>query len=167
MISIQGALVYQLQSLSDLLSRLDNEAYCHASKWLSGASIGQHSRHVIELVQCLLKGYDDALVNYDNRKRDNLLETDISFAIDSVSELIAQINQPDKPVLVEGNFDLEVQIPIQIQSTYHREIAYNIEHAVHHMALIKVGLKELNIALHDENFGVAYATVQHRKLCAQ
>ena len=167
MISIQNALVYQLQSLSNLLSRLDNGAYCHASKWLSEASIGQHSRHVIELVQCLLKGYDDAVVNYDERKRDYQLETDIAFAIEIIQDLVAQLDLPDKPVLVEGNFDMEEQTQIQIQSTYHRELAYNVEHAVHHMALIKVGLKELDIVLPDDNFGVAYATVQHRKLCAQ
>jgi hypothetical protein len=167
MTSIQGALIYQLQGLAALLSRLDGEAYCHASKWLSGASIGQHSRHVIELVQCLLKGYDECLVNYDDRKRDHQLETDIAFAINMIELLVAQLDLPNKPVTVEGNFDMEAQVQIQIQSTYHRELAYNVEHAVHHMALIKVGLKELDIVLPNDNFGVAYATVQHRRLCAQ
>ena len=167
MISIKEALAYQLQSLSDTLARLENDAYCHASHWLSGATIGQHSRHVIELAQCLVKGYDDALVNYDDRKRDVRLETNKDFAIDTIQELIPLLNKEDKPLMVEGNFDIEVQATIQITSTYHRELAYNIEHAVHHMALIKVGLKELNVELLNENFGVAYATVQYRKLCAQ
>ena len=54
-----------------------------------------------------------------------------------------------------------------VTSTYNREIVYNIEHAVHHMALIKVALKELEVEFVNEEFGVAYATVQYRRVCAQ
>ena len=39
--------------LSDSLSRLDERQYCHACESLSGNSIGQHVRHIIEMFQCL------------------------------------------------------------------------------------------------------------------
>lgn len=167
MSSIQDALTYQLQSISQLLGQINDEVYCHKSHWLSEASIGQHTRHVIELVQCLVQGYDTGLVNYDDRKRDEQIESDAATAIAAINDVLPLIAKDDKPLIVEGSFDVETTTTIRIQTTYEREIAYNIEHAVHHMALIKVGLKELNFKNINENFGVAYATIQYRKLCAQ
>lgn len=58
---------------------------------------------------------------------------------------------------------------VYINKTFiNRELAYCLEHSIHHQALIKVGLKEQNIEnLIDENFGVAPATIRHKQKCAQ
>jgi hypothetical protein len=44
-----------------------------------------------------------------------------------------------------------------------RELVYNIEHVVHHMALVKIGLKELlpDLDLPDD-FGVAVSTIRYQ-----
>ncbi len=167
MTSIQIALRHQLSSLRDLLEQLDNASYCYVSKWLSEATIGQHVRHVIELVQCLEAGYEAGVVNYDERKRDKKIETDKHYAIEAVNNLLASVNRHDKDIHVNGCYDANKDVLTTVISTYNRELVYNIEHAVHHMALIKVGLKELDIDLINEEFGVGYATVQYRKLCVQ
>ncbi len=167
MTSIHLALQHQLQSLQHLLEQLDNDAYNYPSKWLSKCSIGQHVRHVIELAQCLDNGYETGIVNYDERKRDKQIETDKQYAIAAIRDLLASVNRADKEIIVEGCYNTEVENIASVSSTYNRELVYNIEHAVHHMALIKVGLRELDIELADDEFGVAYATVQYRKLCAQ
>jgi len=40
---------------------------------------------------------------------------------------------------------------------------YCLDHAIHHQALIKIGLKELQIAdLVGDDFGVAYSTLRYR-----
>ena len=51
----------------------------------------------------------------------------------------------------------------RVESTLDRELIYNIEHAIHHMAMIKIGLKVLAPELHlPENFGVAPSTIRYR-----
>ena len=51
-----------------------------------------------------------------------------------------------------------------ISSTVAREVNYNIEHCIHHMALIKIGLKIIKPSLAlSPSFGVAASTLQHRK----
>jgi hypothetical protein len=46
---------------------------------LSSATIGEHTRHVIEMFQCLLNNYESGVVNYDERARDIVLQTDTNF----------------------------------------------------------------------------------------
>ena len=44
-----------------------------------------------------------------------------------------------------------------------RELLYCLDHAIHHQAFIKIGLKELQIAdLVEDDFGVAYSTLRYR-----
>ena len=54
-----------------------------------------------------------------------------------------------------------------IQSNYERELLYNLEHCIHHQALIKVAIIQSNSVAIDENFGVARSTIEYRKQCAQ
>jgi hypothetical protein len=167
MIAIKHELRQQIESLHLLVSSLNDDAYCYNSPLLNSASIGQHSRHIIELLQCLAEGYQAGIVNYDNRKRNKQIETDRLFATKCLENLNEIFQNPDKQMLVEGCFELSGYETSVVNSTYYRELIYNIEHAVHHMALIKVVLNELKLPLEYSNFGVAYATIQHRKLCVQ
>jgi translation initiation factor 2B subunit (eIF-2B alpha/beta/delta family) len=167
MTSIHQALKQQLENLHQLLIELDDESYCYASPLLTNASIGQHSRHIIELVQCLVNGYEDGLVNYDKRNRDKQIENSRIHAMNAIQFLFSAIDKKDKEILVEGSFDDSCSRKEVVTSSYSRELIYNIEHAVHHMALIKVALNELKLEIKNEAFGVAYATIQYRKLCVQ
>jgi len=50
----------------------------------------------------------------------------------------------------------------------HRELQYNIEHAVHHLAIIKIGVKTLEDSFKlDDNFGIAASTIRNKNACAQ
>ena len=55
----------------------------------------------------------------------------------------------------------------RFHTNYYREVAYNLEHTIHHMALIKVGICEFTDILVPEGFGVAASTIKYRKECAQ
>jgi hypothetical protein len=50
-----------------------------------------------------------------------------------------------------------------ISTSFERELVYCLDHAIHHQALIKIGLKELDcVDLVNGNFGVAYSTIRYR-----
>ncbi len=130
------------------------------------ASIGQHVRHILEFYLCLLEGLEAGQINYDNRRRDKRIETDRKFAIDIIGGIKASIKgQTWNPELVlnlkYGDFSNQ---NIRLRTNYERELAYNIEHTIHHLAIVKQGLRELchYIQLPD-NFGIASSTVRFMK----
>jgi hypothetical protein len=57
--------------------------------------------------------------------------------------------------------------PEKISTNYFREIAYNLEHTIHHMALIRIGLREIGDIPVDESYGVASSTTKYRQKCVQ
>jgi len=153
--------------LSETLNQLSNEEYKRSSKIIMNATIGQHVRHIIELFQCLDKGYDTGLVNYEKRKRDYRIETEKDIAISLLKEIYRNIEKPNKGITLEAeDYCDEVQV-VSIPSNYYRELAYNLEHTIHHMALIRVGVNEVSSVVLPEEFGVAYSTIKYRQQCAQ
>ena len=151
----------QLTSLVDLLVILNNKQYTQEIKHLAGASVGGHTRHIIELVQCVLNGYNAGEVNYLNRKRNLDLQTDKQLAVEVLQLLANNIGQENKrlKVTIEEDEDGEVQ---EVYTTYYREIIYNAEHTIHHLALIRVALIEMKLNVVDEEFGLAYSTIKFR-----
>ena len=113
------------------------------------------------------KGYESGIVNYEKRKRDYLIETDKSFAASLLHKIYSGLNKPDKELILESNYDEHSDEVIAIKSNYYREVIYNLEHTVHHMALIRVGVTEVSSIELPEGFGVASSTIKYRKACAQ
>jgi hypothetical protein len=153
--------------LSESLRGLSDEQYKQRSTILSNATIGQHVRHIIEMFICLNNGYEGAVVNYEKRKRDLQIEEGREFAIGFLHDIYEMLDKPDKPLMLEANFDELQEEVLQIPTNYYREIAYNLEHTIHHMALIRIGITDVaNIQL-PANFGVASSTVKYRESCAR
>ena len=105
-------------------------------------------------------------VNYEERKRDYLIESDQHIAVKKLEELSTVLHKPNKSLLLISEYGSNCQV--SVETNYYRELIYNIEHAVHHMALIRVGvITETNITL-PSSFGVASSTLKFRKAkCAQ
>lgn len=164
---LQQAINNVFVQLSDTLEQLSTEQYRQPSKILFNATIGQHTRHIIELFMELDKGYESGIVNYEKRKRDYLIETDKSFAASLLHKIYSGLNKPDKELILESNYDEHSDEVIAIKSNYYREVIYNLEHTVHHMALIRVGVTEVSSIELPEGFGVASSTIKYRKACAQ
>jgi len=153
-----------LNELSDLVSQLSDDDYCCPCHDLSNATIGEHTRHIIEMFQCLENQYLNGIVNYDNRKRDYLIQTNTAFAKECIDVILNQVDKPNKNLQLQQIVDGE---ELLIDSNYHRELLYNLEHCIHHQALIKVAIIQSNTIEIDENFGVARSTIEYRKQCAQ
>lgn len=165
MTSIFNKSTESLGALVNVLLQLpDNASYAEPCGSLSNATIGQHTRHIIELYQCLLAGYETGAINYDDRERNTLYENDIAAVIDAIKEIQLNLKRTDKALnIFFGTGDSS----LCIESNYYREVLYNLEHCIHHQALIKVALlsiKDMQIA---DGFGVAPSTLQYRRQCAQ
>lgn len=154
-----------LEEIKALLSQLSNKKYTHHARLLSGATIGEHVRHIIEFYQSVLNGLDSKIINYDKRKRNVLIESDREIAIQIIdficSKLVVDIE--DESLVLVGNFSSLGAEKSQIRTSLFRELAYCLEHSIHHQALIKVGLLELNsLSYIDHTFGWATATIRYK-----
>ncbi|MEZ4805685.1 MAG: DinB family protein [Bacteroidia bacterium] len=158
--------IQNLNEIKLLLTRLSDQEYAKPLEVLSNASLGQHVRHIIELYQALIHGIESGVINYDNRKRDISIESQVLVAKDSIDALILKIDaiSENKAIELKGNFSIsDSDSATHIQSTLFRELAYNLEHSIHHQALLKIGLKDLGLQhLIHENFGVAAATIRFK-----
>lgn len=148
----------------ELLRQLTNDEFTQQNPELSNATIGEHMRHIIELFGCLLENYDYGLINYDDRKRDILLQTDKNEAITILEKYILELVKPNKPLSLTHNCFSPIEL---LQTNYFRELIYNLEHSIHHQALIKVALHSLPHIKIPSSFGVAPSTLEYRKQCAQ
>jgi uncharacterized damage-inducible protein DinB len=155
-----------LKEISLLLQQMESKNYTKPLHFLSAASIGQHVRHILEFYQCLLAAEQTGVVNYDSRKRNLTIETNTDFAQQQIEEIIHSLTKINltQPIELEGNYTHEKNTNTSISTTFGRELAYCLEHSIHHQALIKIGLKELNLEqLISENFGVAPATIRYKQ----
>ena len=158
-----------LQQLVELIDKLDNEQFARPLSLLSGNTIGKHIRHIIELYDQLLMGYDSGFINYDDRKRDFRTETEANYAIDKLEQIIhACENKSDKAVQLILDYSIDNVVNDTVNSSYKRELAYNIEHAIHHMAIIKMAVENsFSGIILDKTFGIAPSTIRFQKECAQ
>jgi hypothetical protein len=102
---------YQMQSMLNLS--------------LSSATIGEHTRHVIEMFQCLLNNYESGVVNYDERARDIVLQTDTN----SITQIL---NIQDSLEKENKKWSCNKSLMIKKFTHYFRELLYNLEHCIHH-----------------------------------
>lgn len=148
----------------ELLRQLTNDEFTEKNPELSNATIGEHVRHTIELFGCLLESYNYGVINYDDRKRDLLLQTNKNEAITILEKYLLELDKPNKELSLTYNCFSTIEL---LQTNYYRELIYNLEHSIHHQALIKVALLSLPHIKISSSFGVAPSTLEYRKQCAQ
>jgi hypothetical protein len=151
----------------DLLDLMNNENYRQPLSTFNGSSVGQHIRHIIDFYLCLINGLDDLDINYDKRNRNPLIETDCLTAKNFIEIIAEKVQKMDieQPVMVCSSFvaDKDEQL-ISIPSSIGRELMYAYDHAIHHLAMIKIGIQihfpEISI---NKDLGVAPSTLKFRK----
>ncbi|MBP7512037.1 MAG: DinB family protein [Bacteroidia bacterium] len=156
--------IEMLQQLHDVTLQLNEKDYSMPLELLNGNTIGKHIRHVYELFDELLMGIVLNEVNYDSRKRNLQIESDPIFSCNFSKEIGTKLSilDEDRALNLSGNFGNEINIIAN--TSLGRELAYNIEHAIHHMAIIKICLNHYyNYVNLHQNFGIAYSTQNHIK----
>ncbi len=162
--------IYELKhvaaQLVEALNNLSDEVYTQPVAFINSATIGQHVRHITGLFDQLFSGYETGEVNYDNRIRDTAVENHRKTAIEKLKTLATDSVKEEKTLLLVCNYGNDGE-PLLINTTYTRELVYNVEHAVHHLALIRVGIQYLTPLQLPGSFGVASSTLKYKKACAQ
>jgi uncharacterized damage-inducible protein DinB len=157
-----------LDQLADLLAQIREDDFAKPAETLSSSTIGQHLRHTLEFFSCLERGFNQGTINYDKRAHDKLIESDKFLAMAAIEKIKTFIsNLTDKPLLLEVGYDVDKDEYVTLATNATRELVYNIEHAVHHMAIMKIGVREIApyITL-SADFGIAASTVRYREITA-
>lgn len=153
---------HTLKELSFVIGQLDSSDFSKPLPVLGNSSIGQHTRHTIEMFQCLLNGYESGIFSYDNRERNILLETDVAFAQEHLASICSDIQLPNKNL--ESSYKLGESL-VCVETNFFRELVFNLEHCIHHNALIRIGVNDISNIAMSEHFGVAPSTMEYRKSC--
>jgi len=157
--------IQDLVSLSKLLESIPSHIYSQKLEVLSGSNIGEHTRHVLEFYGCLLLSDNSESVNYDSRKRSNELQTNQKAAVNYIEKLIdkIQVGVADRPLKLVVDFSKSGGNNEEVQSSLYRELAYCLEHSIHHKALIKIGLFNSGYGfVVEDDFGVAASTIRSK-----
>lgn len=149
--------------LLSVLQELRPDQYAQKLAVYQQQSVGQHTRHVIEFFVELLRGYETGLVDYAKRERNHLLETDLSAARQILSATASAVDLPDKPLLLRLSAEFDLNEELVLESSFLRELAFVLEHAIHHLALIRIGCRELNLESLPDSFGVAPSTLAYQR----
>lgn len=101
-------------------------------------TIGRHIRHIIDFYLCF-KGFTDSdLIDYDSRKRNNKIESDINFArtqLDKIIYFLKNNNFKDQSIKVKMNSSVSKQ---SLYSSLFRELMHVADHAIHHANLVQI-----------------------------
>lgn len=169
---LQQPLENLLSQLAKVLEELNIDQFTRSIGVLSGSSIGQHTRHILEFFIELNKGYDLGTVDYDQRKRNQAIESDNSFALEQLQLIVSSLCKPNRVLILKADYDCSAYLgeevtDLDITTNYFRELVYNLEHAVHHMALIRIGVSEVSTIELSAQFGVACSTLKFRAVCVR
>lgn len=157
---------YIFDHLQLLLGNLSDEQYVLTPEIFSGASVGKHYRHIIEFFQCVAVSSETDSICYDNRVRDARIETSKEIAAGLLEELKEELSEMDNEhqLTLIGDLAFEGESAASyIGTTLFREYHYAVEHAIHHMAIIKMGVSQAfpDVAV-PLDFGVAPSTIRYQ-----
>jgi uncharacterized damage-inducible protein DinB len=161
-----------LQQGIDLLNSLDDATYTRATPSTYGNPLGGHLRHCLDHYTNFLAGLAAGQIDYDARQRDPKIESDRTFAVQKMKELVRELKalKADSPLQVKMDCgDESDEASWWSESTVRRELQFLVSHTVHHYALIKLILKFQGQDT-GPAFGVAPSTLRYnesQKACAR
>src|SRR5262245_48180522 len=161
-------LIALLAQLEWVLRLVDNEQYTVQRAVGISGSIGGHVRHCLDHVAALTAAVAAGRIDYDHRRRGTPVELcratafleiqrsardlrQTSFDLDRSLELVAAIDQ--------GGSRLSAATSVG------RELAFVMSHTIHHLAVIALLLRDLEIEV-PPRFGYAPTTPTHNATAA-
>lgn len=154
---------HQIFAITD---QLTNEMYANKQPILNSSSIGGHVRHIFDFYSSIVYDCQECFLDYDKRKRNPEIELNIEVARDHFNKLIDCLDHVDETTIIEVVTDFsEIQGSERpkVTSSIGRELMYAYDHAVHHLAIIKMGIHSTypDIKI-DSKIGVAPSTLKYQ-----
>lgn len=157
--------LYIFNQINDLMCNLNDEVMTSSLDILHHATIGQHLRHIADFYLCILNGMNHGVIDYSARARNPLLEQSASFYQNTMSDIhnIVSTLVWDTPISIIPDIAFTNGHCVTVQSSIGRELMYAFDHALHHLAIIKIGLKTNFPTIHiSDSLGVAPSTIRHK-----
>jgi len=155
-----------LNQLQDVVRQMNDSDFVKQSPVLSHSTVGQHLRHTLEFFFCLESGFEQGCVNYDKRSHDKIIETDRLLALHAIERIktFIMLQTTDQALVLEVGYARHDDTCVSMNTNFFRELTYNIEHAVHHMALMKIGIRDVAPYVQlPPDFGIAVSTLRHKE----
>ena len=160
-----SAILAVVQQINHVLEQLEPHEYRRQLPEFEGSSLGQHFRHILEFFQCLENGVRSGTVDYAARERNLLYEDNPNLtaaAFENFAEALPSLQILD-PVEVRAEFGGQERP--SYPSTVGRELLFVYDHAIHHLAIIKIGLLcQFPHVRADKDLGVSPSTIKAREV---
>ena len=157
-----AALEGALEELAAVVSVLSPDAYSARLFPNASGSIGEHVRHCLDHVSALVTADPSSYLSYDRRERGTTIETDPAQALRSIQLLRIKIavgrwsTRLDEPICVVSTV-AHGGVMLSGMSTLGRELAFVLNHTIHHQAMIGL-LATLHGCDIPDGFGFAPST---------
>ncbi|WP_048692103.1 DinB family protein [Catenovulum maritimum] len=156
-----------IEQAIEFISSISDEAYLGQNQ---SSSIGAHTRHIIDHFRVIKSALDSdsLIVDYEDRDRGNSIETDKDSALKALEFLSSWLNELkieklNQECVVRAEVSNADSCITNCRSTIAREIMFAASHAVHHYALMKNLIADIQLISAPNNFGVAPSTVQFQR----
>lgn len=156
-----------LDQIKSVLTTIDEKQYGEGLDLFSGSTIGKHIRHIFDFYNSIAH-IKDGHLDYALRDRDPQIEVNPVYSINAFEALKSKIMDMDVKAMIHvmTDFDLNSDdCQDCVGSTIGRELMYAYDHAVHHLAIVKMGIKshfpEVQL---NNNIGVASSTLKYQEM---
>jgi uncharacterized damage-inducible protein DinB len=154
------ALAACLQQLAALIEATADTDYTWRHPSGVSGSVGAHVRHCLDHVHAILEHAAATHVTYDRRQRATRAEQDRGHAVELLHHAVRRLSELD--ARLEHDLTLDVQVDregttVSVASSLGRELAFVLQHTIHHLALIALLLADRGAHV-PETFGYAPST---------
>ncbi len=142
-----------------IVQSIDDATFSTSPHALAPHRVGGHLRHILEFYECFLDGLVTGRIDYDARKRDEMVENSRSAATGKICSIIRRLE-----TTLNLRRDSAVGVRMEefgyLPSSVGRELQVLSSHTIHHFALIAMTLRAHGLAVNPD-FGMAPSTLRH------
>ena len=153
-----------LEQCRSFLEGVPVEVYTDTSQPPFPFSIGAQVRHNLDMYVCLLRDFEEGLINFTDRDRNQIYEVEpdsTSKHIEKIQKALNRFSSEDAERLLRIVVEPEMGAFAEVPMTFAGILGFLYYHTLHHHATIAVLAAGLNHALPDKSFGYNPTTLRY------